>query len=29
VFALLSCIAVMLLCKIYINLFEIKKGGKK
>lgn len=29
VFALLSCIAVMLLCKIYINLFEINKGGKK
>ena len=28
VFALLSCIAVMLLCKIYINLFERKKGGK-
>ncbi len=29
VFALLSCIAVMLLCKIYINLFEKKQGGKK
>ena len=29
VFALLSCIAVMLLCKIYINLFERKKGGKE
>ena len=29
VFALLSCIAVMLLCKIYINLFEKKNGGKK
>ncbi|MBO7179614.1 MAG: hypothetical protein J6V78_04675 [Clostridia bacterium] len=28
VFALLSCIAVMLLCKIYINLFEKKQGGK-
>lgn len=27
VYALLSCIAVMLLCKIYINLFERKKGG--
>ena len=29
VFALLSCIAVMLLCKIYINLFEKKQGGNK
>lgn len=29
VFALLSCIMVMLLCKIYINLFEKKNGGKK
>ena len=29
VFALLGCIAVMLLCKIYINLFEQKQGGKK
>ena len=29
VFALLSCIAVMLLCKIYINLFEKKQGGKR
>lgn len=29
VFALLSCIAVMLLCKIYINLFEKQQGGKK
>lgn len=29
VFALLSCIAVMLLCKIYINLFEKNQGGKK
>jgi len=29
VFALLGCIAVMLLCKIYINLFETKKGGKE
>ena len=29
VYALLSCIAVMLLCKIYINLFEKKEGGKK
>ena len=29
VFALLSCIAVMLLCKIYINLFEKKQGGTK
>ena len=29
VYALLSCIAVMLLCKIYINLFERKKGGNK
>ncbi|MBO5856945.1 MAG: hypothetical protein J6Q87_01710 [Clostridia bacterium] len=28
VFALLSCIVVMLLCKIYINLFEKKQGGK-
>ncbi len=29
VYALLSCIAVMLLCKIYINLFEKKQGGTK
>ena len=29
VYALLSCIVVMLLCKIYINLFEKKQGGKK
>lgn len=29
VYAIISCIAVMLLCKIYINLFENKKGGKK
>ena len=29
VYALLSCIAVMLLCRIYINLFEKKQGGKK
>lgn len=29
VYALLSCIALMLLCKIYINLFEKKRGGKK
>ena len=28
VYALLSCIVVMLLCKIYINLFEKKEGGK-
>lgn len=29
VFALLSCIAVMILCKIYINLFEKNQGGKE
>ena len=29
VYALLSCIATMLLCKIYINLFETKKGGNE
>lgn len=29
IYALLSCIAVILLSKIYINLFKSSKGGKK
>lgn len=29
IYALLSCIAVILLSKIYINLFKKNKGGKK
>ena len=29
VYALLSCIAVMLLCRVYINLFQKDEGGKK
>lgn len=29
IYALLSCIAVILLSKIYINLFKKDKGGKK
>ncbi len=29
IYALLSCIAVILLSKIYINLFRKNKGGKK
>lgn len=29
IYALLSCIAVILLSKIYVNLFKKDKGGKK